>query len=52
MAKTQPFHSPDSPHYHDNTVCPEGRKIVNDRIYARPQKPHCPLCASLNAPKK
>ena len=47
--KTTPFHSPRSTHYHDNTGCPVGQKIVSDRIYSTDDKPHCPTCGALNA---
>ena len=49
MAKTPPFHSPDSSHYHDNDECWVGREIESDKIYEKPQKQHCPMCKALSA---
>lgn len=47
MARTIPFHSPSSPHHHDNTDCSVGHRIISNRIYTKSDKPLCPICGTL-----
>ena len=46
-AKGKPWHSKEGTEHHDNSLCTEGKKIVQ-RLEGTGQKPLCQECGRLN----
>ena len=46
-AQGKPWHGKESKTYHDNSMCLEGKKVL-DRLPGTGQKPKCPECGRLN----